>query len=95
VKKVEEPKPAVDAKPAPEKSAEEVTNAVVFRDNGYNTLYDRQLRISQQGEFVQGKLWNGKYYRYDKSSGELMKIEVYTNGRYVGNAVITEEDKGR
>lgn len=95
VHKVETPKPEPSAKPAPERTTEEVTNAVRFRDNGYNTLYDRQLRLSQQGEFMNGKLWNGKYYRYDKATGELIKIEVYTDGRYTGNAVITEEDKAR
>jgi hypothetical protein len=25
---------------------------------------------------------------------ELLKIEVYVDGRYTGNAVLTEEDKG-
>jgi hypothetical protein len=91
---VEAPKPEPAAKPAPEKTVEEVTNAVAFRDNGFNTLYDKQLRLSQQGEFNKGKLWNGKYYRYNKATGELLKIEVYVDGRYTGNAVLTEEDKG-
>lgn len=84
------PEPATHA--APERQADEMTNAVLFRENGYNTLYDKQLRISQQGEFNTGKLWNGKYYRYNKS-GELYRIEVYIDGRYAGNAPITDEDK--
>lgn len=92
--KVGAPPPEPAAKPAPERKEEESTNAVAFRDNGYNTLYDKQLRISQQGEFRNGHLLNGKYYRYDKS-GELVKIEVYINGRYAGNGVITDEDKAR
>lgn len=94
VHKVDAPKPEPSAQPAPAKTAEEVTNAVMFRENGFNTLYDRQLRLSQQGEFSNGKLWNGKYYRYNKSTGELLKIEVYTDGRFTGNAVLSEEDKG-
>jgi antitoxin component YwqK of YwqJK toxin-antitoxin module len=92
--KVETPQPEPTAKAAPERKEEESTNAVAFRDNGYNTLYDKQLRLSQQGEFRNGQLLNGKYYRYGKN-GELVKIEVYTNGRYAGNAVITNEDKAR
>jgi antitoxin component YwqK of YwqJK toxin-antitoxin module len=92
VHKVEAEKPDPNAKVAPVRTQEEVTNAVVFRENGYNTLYDKQLRISQQGEFHNGKLWDGKYYRYNKA-GELSKIEVYIDGRYAGNAVITDEDK--
>lgn len=92
VHKVEAPKPDASAKPAPERKADEVTNAVSFRENGFNTLYDRQLRLSQQGEFKGGKLWNGKYYRYN-ASGELYRIEVYQDGRFAGTAQITEEDK--
>lgn len=89
---VDAPAPEATAKAAPVRTEEEVTNAVLFRDNGYNTLYDKQLRISQQGEFKGGKLANGKYYRYN-SAGELSRIEVYIEGRFAGNAVITEEDK--
>jgi antitoxin component YwqK of YwqJK toxin-antitoxin module len=92
VHKVEAPKPDPAAKPAPARSTEDVTNAVVFRDNGYNTLYDKQLRITQQGDFRNGQLWRGKVYRYDKA-GLLYRIEVYQDGRYAGNAVIAEEDK--
>ncbi len=92
VQKVETPKPDATAKPAPERKAEEVTNAVVFRENGFNTLYDRQLRLSQQGEFKTGKLWNGKYYRYN-TAGVLYRIEVYQEGRFAGTAVLEEEDK--
>lgn len=90
--RVETNAPEADAKPAPARKTEETTNAVQFRENGFNTLYDRELRISQQGEFKAGKLWNGKYYRYN-GSGVLYRIEVYQDGRYAGNTVITEEDK--
>jgi antitoxin component YwqK of YwqJK toxin-antitoxin module len=92
--KVETPQPEPTAQAAPERKQEESTNAVAFRDNGYNTLYDKQLRLSQQGEFRNGQLLNGKYYRYGKDGG-LVKIEVYINGRYAGNAVITDDDKAR
>lgn len=86
--------PAPDAAPAPERRTDEVTNAVLFRGNGFNTLYDKQLRITQQGEFKDGRLWDGRYYRYS-DQGELYRIEVYERGRYAGNAVITDEDKAR
>jgi hypothetical protein len=62
-----------------------------FRENGFNTLYDKQLRLSQTGEFKDGHLWNGKVYKYG-SSGVLVRIEVYIDGRYVGNAQLTDED---
>lgn len=90
--KVEEPKPDATATPAPARSADEVTNAVLFRENGYNTLYDKQLRITQQGQFRNGVLYDGKLYKYGKN-GVLSRIDVYVAGRYAGQGVITDEDK--
>jgi antitoxin component YwqK of YwqJK toxin-antitoxin module len=77
---------------APEVEATERTNVIPFRENGYNTLYDRQLRLSQQGEFMNGRLWDGKRYSYDKD-GILNRVQVYKGGRYAGDAVITDEDR--
>jgi len=92
VPKAEEVKADPKAAPAPVVSPEETTNAVAFRENGYNTLYDRQLRISQQGNFKQGRLWDGKRYNYDKN-GILQRIQIFKQGRYAGDAVITDEDR--
>ena len=79
------------AEPAPEVLPTERTNAVVFRENGYNTLYDKQLRISQQGEFSNGRLWDGTRYTYD-ANGILKRKQVYKGGRYAGDSVITDDD---
>jgi len=92
VNKDAEPKPDPAAKPAPTRSEEEVTNAVLFRENGYNTLYDKQLRITQQGQFHNGILFDGKVYKYGKN-GVLSRIDVYVAGRYAGQGVITDDDK--
>ena len=92
-------KPATDlpkaepAKAAPAVSATENVNpADRFNDNGFNTLYDQQKRVSQVGEFRSGQLWNGKRYRYDKD-GSLVRVEVYDDGRYIGDTPISAEDK--
>lgn len=79
------------AEAAPAVLPTERTNAVAFRENGYNTLYDKQLRLSQQGEFKEGRLWDGKRYHYDRD-GILDRIQVFKGGRFAGDAVITEED---
>jgi antitoxin component YwqK of YwqJK toxin-antitoxin module len=50
------------------------------------------LRISQQGEFQNGKLSDGKRYTYD-ANGILTRIQIYKDGRYAGDAVITDEDR--
>lgn len=92
VPKADDVKVDPKAAPAPVVTPEETTNAITFRENGYNTLYDRQLRISQQGDFKAGRLWEGKRYTYDKN-GILTRIQMFKAGRYLGDAVITDEDK--
>ncbi len=87
-----EPPPAESAKPAPLRSTDEMPNTTDFRADGRNTLYDAQHRLSQQGLFRKGRLWEGKLYRYN-SNGILFRIEVYANGRYVGRAPLTEDDQ--
>ncbi len=93
VPKAEEVKPDASAPAAPEVSKKESTNAIAFRANGYNTMYDEQMRISQQGEYRNGRLQDGRRYIYD-ANGLLVKIQVYKGGRYAGDAVITKEDQG-
>ena len=39
------------------------------------------------GEFKDAKLWTGKHYIYDEN-GLLERIEVYKDGKYVGNGVL-------
>ena len=92
VPKADEVKPDATAPVAPAVTHEEKPNAVAFRENGWNTLYDKQLRISQQGEFKNGRLWDGKHYSYD-ADGLLQRIQVYKGGRYAGDAPITDEDR--
>ena len=92
VPKADDVKADPKAEVAPAVAPTERTNAVIFRENGYNTLYDKQLRLSQQGEFKNGRLWDGKRYSYD-SDGLLARIQLYKGGRYLGDAVITDEDK--
>ncbi|MFI5203265.1 MAG: hypothetical protein ACHQF2_02125 [Flavobacteriales bacterium] len=53
--------------------------------DGYQKLYDEQKRLVQDGEFKGGRLWNGKWYKYDKN-GLLWKIEVYKEGKYFADA---------
>jgi antitoxin component YwqK of YwqJK toxin-antitoxin module len=88
---VAEPVPA-DAKAAPAKAASEQTNSAVFKVDGWNTLYDDQHRLAQQGNYRKGRLWQGKVYKYDRN-GILRKIEVYVDGKYVGKAQLTEDDQ--
>lgn len=72
---------------APKKT--EKTNISVFKANGRNTLYNKNMQISQSGIFKDGKLRDGKWYRYN-NDGILERIEMYKNGKYIGDAVIEE-----
>ncbi len=92
VPKAAEVKPEANAPIAPAVTVNEKPNAVAFRENGWNTLYDQQLRLSQQGEFKNGRLWDGKRYTYD-NDGLLTRIQIYKAGRFMGDAVITDEDR--
>ncbi len=57
--------------------------------SGPERLYDSQKRVVQEGEFKNGRLWSGRWYRYN-TDGLLTKIEVYKNGKYMGDEVIKD-----
>lgn len=52
-----------------------------FRPNGYNKVYNANDEIEQDGDFKDGRLFNGKMYVYD-SDGLLLKVKIYKNGVY-------------
>ena len=56
-------------------------------EDGYHKVYNDQEDLWQDGEFKNGKLWNGKLYKYDKHN-LLYKIEIYKNGKYFGDGVL-------
>ncbi len=66
---------------------EDKPNIGFFDGNGQHTLYNKNRQISQKGMFKNGRLIDGKIYRYDQN-GILLKIEVYAGGKYVGDGVI-------
>jgi antitoxin component YwqK of YwqJK toxin-antitoxin module len=65
--------------------------ADTFRPDGFNTLYNKAGDITQTGEFSKGRLQNGKQYTYNKD-GILIRVEIYKNGRFIGNGVIQEAE---
>lgn len=76
-----------------EKSAfEDQTAAKVeeFDKTGVDRLYNFEKQVTQEGEFRNGRLWNGKWYRYDRE-GRLNKTEVYQNGKFVGYEISDAE----
>lgn len=57
------------------------TKGAPFKANGYNKVYNENDEISQDGEFRNSRLWDGKVYVYD-SDGILLKVKVFKNGVY-------------
>jgi len=64
----------------------------VFDKSGENTLYNRRKQVTQSGEFKNGRLWNGKWHRYDRD-GKLSKVEIYQEGKFAGYASLEDADK--
>jgi antitoxin component YwqK of YwqJK toxin-antitoxin module len=62
---------------------DEEAHVEAFNRSGKNTLYNQRKQVTQIGEFKDGRLWNGKWKRYDHD-GNLQKVEVYQNGKFVG-----------
>lgn len=88
----EEPEPIKDENDKVKKTVavsqtEDKPNIGKFDGNGQHTLYNKDRQISQKGEFRNGFLYSGKFYKYNKD-GILQKIEIYSEGKYIGDGVI-------
>lgn len=66
-------------------------NLGIFKSTGFNTLYNRSKQITQVGDFFEGRLWNGKWYKYDEN-GILRKVEIYKEGRFIGYGIIDDSN---
>lgn len=80
-----------DIKETPTEPKNENTNSAHhFKPNGHNILYDLNRNVSQSGLFKDGRLWNGKWFKYNKN-GILLRVDVYRNGRFIGHGLIEKE----
>ncbi len=64
-----------------EKSIESVK---LFTGNGYYKLNNKNKKVDREGEFLNGRLVDGKRYFYN-SNGELIKTSIYKNGKLIRN----------
>jgi antitoxin component YwqK of YwqJK toxin-antitoxin module len=83
--------PEIGREVSADRSKFKTNPAIPFEQNGYNTLYDVNGNITQSGEFKNGKLYNGKWYRYN-SSGVLVKIDLFRKGKYIGTGTSEDEN---
>jgi antitoxin component YwqK of YwqJK toxin-antitoxin module len=76
--KVKDPRANTEKAPAISKP---IVKGGKFQPNGYNKVYNDEDEIWQDGDFKDGRLYNGKVYVYDRD-GILLKVKVYKNGVY-------------
>ncbi len=67
----------------PNKKGEKITE-------GYHTLYNDDNQVTKAGYFKNGKLWKGKWRKYNED-GVLVKIEIYREGKYIGDGVLPDD----
>jgi antitoxin component YwqK of YwqJK toxin-antitoxin module len=75
----------------PEETVEQV-EVKAFEESGTDKLYNHRKQVTQDGVFKNGRLWDGKWHRYD-SEGNLTKIEVYKDGKFAGYASLENTSK--
>ncbi|PKR82205.1 hypothetical protein CW751_02415 [Brumimicrobium salinarum] len=63
------------------KTAPKPENVKKFKPNAYNKIFNDDKELWQEGEFKNGKLYDGRLYIYDED-GLLFKVEVYKEGKY-------------
>jgi len=79
----------VSAKPKPVEK-ETTNSAHHFKPNGHNILYDQNNNISQSGIFKEGRLWNGKWFKYNRD-GILLRVDIYRGGKFIGHGLLEQE----
>jgi antitoxin component YwqK of YwqJK toxin-antitoxin module len=57
--------------------------AQAFDPNGYNVLYDNNGQVCVTGDFMNGKLYNGRVFHYN-ADGLKTGTEIYTRGKSNG-----------
>ncbi len=53
----------------------------------FTKIYNKNGDLEQDGYFENGRLMDGKWYKYDKNN-LLYKIEIYKKGKYFGDGVL-------
>jgi len=65
----------------PPKITNPKTKGVRFIPSGYNTIFNDNDEIWQDGDFKDGQLYDGKVYIYG-SNGLLIKVKVFKEGKF-------------
>ena len=60
-----------------------MNGAHTFDPNGYNVLYDKHGNICASGDFLNGKLYNGRVFHYN-ADGLKTGTEIFTRGKSNG-----------
>ena len=66
--------------------------AQAFEPDGYNVLYNSNGQVSMVGDFMNGKLYNGRIHLYD-NNGLQTGTEIYTRGKSTGQVNRKQNDQ--
>lgn len=73
--------------------AEHRTNgAQEFNPNGYNALYNRNGQMSMVGDFMNGRLYNGRVHHYDQN-GLQTGTEIIAHGKSTGQVGLKQNNQ--
>ncbi|MFK7757166.1 MAG: toxin-antitoxin system YwqK family antitoxin [Flavobacteriales bacterium] len=68
---------------------EKTNSAHHFKPDGHNVLYDQNNNISQSGIFKGGRLWDGKWFKYNRD-GILLRVDIYRGGKFIGHGLMEQ-----
>ncbi len=81
IERVNPPLETETPKPEDVKQGPKPEGVEEFEPNAYNKVYNDDKELWMEGEFKDGRLWDGRLYIYD-DDGLLLKVEVYKEGAY-------------
>jgi antitoxin component YwqK of YwqJK toxin-antitoxin module len=67
-------------------------SAQEFNPDGYNVLYNANGQVSMVGDFMNGKLYNGRIHHYD-NNGLQTGSEIFTRGKSTGQVNKKQNDQ--
>lgn len=73
-------KSADNDKTSTKKQKDEDENVGVFKGTGQNQIYNENKQLIEEGMYREGKLYNGKKYRYN-NEGKKVQTIIIENGR--------------
>lgn len=93
VKNYDQPKVVQSANVVKEDNVQAPKEELGIIKDGYNKTYNPDRTIDREGEFLSGKLIQGKKYFY--KDGKVHKIDLYREGKVVKSEYVKDKEPGK